>query len=434
MRFLYTLAAYLLAPLYCAVLLWRGFRERGYWHNFGERLGFGPRVESSRVWLHAASVGEVQAAAALIRRLRERYPSIPLLVTTNTPAGRERVQVLFGGQVESRYLPLDLPGAVRRFFDRVAPELAIFFETELWPNLYLECAHRRVPLILASARISPRSIGRYRRLAGLFRESLSSGIVIAAQTETDAGRFRSIGAESSRVHVAGNINFDLTVSPEVKAHGAQLRDRYAAGRCVWVAGSTHAGEEQAVLEAHRHVRGAHPDAMLILVPRHPQRFVDVAQLLVEEDVTFVKRSQVFTLPRNRGEPRTSAADAQVQVLLVDTLGELLDFYAAADVAFVGGSLVPIGGHNLLEPAALGLPILTGPYNFNSQDIGRLLIDSGAAQIAKDARSLGIKVSALLANAGERERVGALGRAAVEANRGALEGLLALIEPLMRGRA
>lgn len=430
MRFLYTLAAFLLAPLYCAVLLWKGFGERGYWRHFGERLGFGARRSEPSLWVHAASVGEVQAAAPLVRQLRERFPEAHVLVTTNTPTGRERVHALFGGHVEARYLPLDLPGCVRRFFDRTLPQLAIFFETELWPNLYLECARRRVPLVLASARISPRSIGRYRRLAGLFREALSRGIVIAAQTADDAERFRSIGADPARVHVTGNVKFDLPVPPAIETHGAELRERYAAGRPVWVAGSTHAVEEQMVLEAHRIVRGVHPEAMLILVPRHPKRFPDVAQWLAAESVPFVKRSQVFTLPRNRGEPRSAPAGARTEVLLVDSLGELLDFYAAGDVAFVGGSLVPVGGHNLLEPAALGRPVLTGPHHFNGQDIARLLIQRGAVVEARDATELGERVSAWLADKSERARIGAIGRATVEENRGALERLLGLIEPLL----
>ena len=430
MRLLYTLAAYLLAPLYCAVLVWKGLRERGYWRDFAERFGFGARTETSCLWVHAASVGEVQAAAPLIHQLRQRYPEIHLLVTTITPAGRNRVHALFNDQVEARYLPLDLPGCVRRFFDRTVPRLAIFFETELWPNLYLECARRRVPLVLASARISPRSFGRYRRLAALFRESLSRGVVIAAQGADDAERFRSIGADPARVHVTGNIKFDLAVAPNVESHGAELRERYAAGRPVWVAGSTHAGEEQMVLEAHRAVQRTHSDAMLVLVPRHPNRFADVAQWLTDTGVRFVKRSQVYTLPRNRGEPRSLAADAQTEMLLVDTLGELLDFYAAGDVAFVGGSLVPIGGHNLLEPAALGRPALTGPHTFNGQDVARLLIERGATRVVHDARELAGQVSAWLGDPAERQRIGAIGRATVEANRGALEQLLGLIEPML----
>lgn len=418
MRRLYALAAYLLAPLFCAALLWRGFRERGYWRGFRERFGFGAHMPESALWVHAASVGEVQAAAPLVRELMERYPRMPLVITTMTPAGRERARTLFGEKALARFLPLDLPGAVRRFLDRARPRVAIVFETELWPNLFHECGRRDVPIVLASARISPRSIGRYRRFAGLFREVLSGGIVIGAQTESDAERFRSIGAPPGRVHVTGNVKFDLALAPDIEVRGRALRDRYAAGRPIWVAGSTHSVEEGQLLEAHQRVRAIQADALLVLVPRHPDRFAEVAAWLAAQHVPFSRRSIGDEEPR-------------AQVLLVDTIGELMDFYAAADVAFVGGSLVPVGGHNLLEPAALGLPVLAGPYNFNSEDVAQLLIERGAVEIVRDGPQLAAKVVAWLRDEGERRRIGMLGREAVEANRGAVARVLGLVEPLLR---
>jgi 3-deoxy-D-manno-octulosonic-acid transferase len=307
----------------------------------------------------------------------------------------------------------------------VQPRLAVIFETELWPNLYHQCGRRRIPLILASARISIRSVSRYRRLGGLFREALSRGVVVAAQGAGDADRFVALGADPERTHVTGNIKFDFSVPIDIGARGRQLREFYATSRPMWVAGSTHAGEEEIVLEAHRMVRGVHPRALLVLVPRHPPRFDEVAHGLQRADVRFVRRSQRL------GE-KASAAAATADVLLVDTLGELLDFYAAADVAFVGGSLVPVGGHNLLEPAALGLPILTGPYNSNSADIAQLLVARGAAEVVHDADELGRQVAMLLSDPDERERIGALGRDSVDSNRGALGKLLGLIEPVLRG--
>ena len=418
MRFLYSLAAYLLAPVFCGVLLWRGLRERGYWHDFSERFGFGESLGAPSIWVHAVSVGEVQAAAALIRSLQERYSKIPLVVTTLTPSGRGRARALFGDKVQVRHIPLDLPGCVRRFFDRVKPRIAIIFETELWPNLYHECGRRRVPLVLASARISPRSVGRYRRMAGLFRGALSHDIVIAAQGSGDAERFRSIGANPARTHVTGNIKFDIALSREVTVDGRALRELHAPGRKVWIAGSTHDGEEQMVLAAHRQVRHAHPDALLVLAPRHPNRFATVEQWLKREDVRFVKRSQGI-----KCNPAT-------EVLLVDTLGELVKFYAASDIAFVGGSLVPIGGHNLLEPASLGLAILTGPHNFNSEDVARLLAEQGASDVVRDTEELGRKVIALFDDPQARARMGAQARNSIEANRGALGNLLRLIAPLI----
>jgi len=420
LRFVYLLAVYLAAPVICAVFLWRGLRDRGYWRNFRERFGFGAPARPHGVWIHAVSVGEVQACAPLVGVLRQRYPELPLTVTAVTPTGAARARALFGNAAQVRYVPFDLPGAVRRFFARVQPRLAVIVETELWPNLYRECGRRRVPLVLASARLSARSAGRYRRLGALFRDTLSQAAVVAAQGTLDAERFQALGADPASTHVTGNLKFDFRLPPRTVERGARLREQYAPARALWVAGSTHGGgEEQALLEAQRRVRALHPDALLVLAPRHPQRFAEVAALLHQAGASFVRRSQ-----------GAAAAAQTCEVLLLDSLGELLDFYAAADVAFVGGSLVPIGGHNLLEPAALGVPILTGPYNSNSEEIARLLIAGGAAEIVRDAATLGARVSALLANPEARVRIGAQGRASVDSNRGALGKLLGLIEPLL----
>lgn len=419
MRLLYLCVVYLLAPLVGIAMLLRGFRDHSYWHNFSERFGFGtvPHA-SSCLWVHAVSVGEVQAAAALVRELRERYPEVPMVVTTVTPTGAQRARALFEGLAHVRYVPYDLPGSVRRFFDRVQPRVAIILETELWPNLYHECGRRGVPLVLASARISPRSIGRYRRLAALFREALANGIVIAAQSAADAERFRFIGANPLRTHVTGNIKFDFALPEAAVERGAALRAEHAPGRPVWVAGSTHAKEENIILDAHRRVREQHADALLVLVPRHPARFSEVRAALEGAGVPFAARS--------RGERCVPATE----VYLGDTLGELVLLYAAGDVAFVGGSLVAVGGHNLLEPAALGLPLLTGPFTFNAEDIARLLIADGAATVVGNADALATRVSQLLGDAPERARVGAIGKAVVEANRGALSRLLALLAPVI----
>jgi 3-deoxy-D-manno-octulosonic-acid transferase len=424
-RYLYILAVYLAAPLISLVMFWRGFGDRSYWANFAERFGFGEQLPPGSVWIHAVSVGEVQASAALVTTLRERYPAIPVVVTTLTTTGAARAKTLFKDLAQVRYIPFDLPGSVRRFFNRVQPRAAVIFETELWPNLYHQCGRRRIPLVLASARISSRSVSRYRRLGSLFRDALSRGVVVAAQGEGDADRFKSLGADPDRTHVTGNIKFDFSVPLDMGERGRQLREFYAPTRPMWVAGSTHGGEEDIVLEAQRIVRGAHPRALLVLAPRHPPRFDEVAYGLQRAGIRFVRRSQRL------GE-KAAAAAGFAEVLLVDTLGELLEFYAAADVAFVGGSLVPIGGHNLLEPAALGLPILTGPYTANSADIARLLVARGAAEVVHNADELGDRVSMLLSDPDERDRIGALGRDSVDSNRGALGKLLGLIEPLLRG--
>jgi 3-deoxy-D-manno-octulosonic-acid transferase len=345
-----------------------------------------------------------------------------VLVTTFTPTGAARARASFRDAAEVRYLPFDLPGSVRRFLDRARPRLAVIMETELWPNLYRECRRRRIPLVIASARLSRRSTDRYRRLGALFRETVAGGVVVAAQGEGDAERFRTLGAAVERTYVMGNLKFDFILPPDILERGRELREHYAPGRPVWVAGSTHGGvEEEWVLEAHRRISAVHPGALLVLAPRHPDRFGEVAGWLERQGIAAMRRSASLPQP---------AATGPCRVLLLDTLGELLDFYAAGDVAFVGGSLAPIGGHNLLEPAALGLPVLTGPNNSNGADVARLLLDCGAAAIVRNAGELAAKVTALLSDAALRADMGQRGRTAVERNRGALEKLMRLISPLL----
>ena len=422
MRLLYLAAVYLAAPLISVMLAARGLRDRSYWRNFGQRFGFGPVLPHSPIWVHAVSVGEVQAAAALVVALRQRYPQVPVLVTTFTPTGAARARALFSGAAEVRFLPFDLPGSVRRFLDRARPRLAVIMETELWPNLYRQCRRRRIPLVIASARLSRRSTDRYRRLGALFKETVSGGVVVAAQGEGDAERFRALGAAAERTYVTGNLKFDLTLPADISERGKALREQYAPSRAVWVAGSTHGGvEEEAVLEAQRQVGAARSGVLLVLAPRHPNRFGEVAAWLERQGIAFTRRSQ---------SSAPGAAREGCNVLLLDTLGELLYFYAAADVAFVGGSLAPIGGHNLLEPAALGLPILTGPNNSNGEEVARLLLDCGAAKVVRNAAELGSRVTELLSDQALRLEMGQRGRAAVDRNRGALEKLMTLIASLL----
>ncbi len=424
MRLLYLAAVYLAVPVISVLLAVRGLRDRSYWRNFGERFGLGSPLARPPIWVHAVSVGEVQAAAALVGALREEYPQTPVLVTTFTPTGAARARALFRDTAEVRFLPFDLPGSVRRFLNRARPRIAVIMETELWPHLYRQCRLRRIPLVIASARLSRRSTDRYRRLGALFKETVAGGVVVAAQGEGDAERFRALGSAAERTYVTGNLKFDFTLPQDIGERGTALRAQYAPSRAVWVAGSTHGGvEEEAVLEAHRRVARIHPGALLVLAPRHPNRFGEVAAWLERQGVAFTRRSQ---------PPPADAVKEGTTVLLLDTLGELLYFYAAADVAFVGGSLAPIGGHNLLEPAALGLPVLTGPNNSNGEDVARLLIECGAAQIVRNGPQLGERVAELLSDRAQRVEMGSRGRAAIDRNRGALEKLMALIDPLLRG--
>jgi 3-deoxy-D-manno-octulosonic-acid transferase len=419
MRRLYSFCLYLLSPVAFAVVLWRGVRDRSYWQGLGERFGLGPTVgRSPTIWLHAVSLGEVSAAAALVRALQMCHPQIPLIVTTATPTGRSRARALFGDSVDIRFLPYDTPGSVRRFLQRIRPRLAIVMETELWPNLFHECGRIGVPLVLANARLSAKSVSRYRSLGRLFRGIFSANTLIAAQTAEDAERFVAIGAASNSTRVIGNLKFDLDIGPAVLERGRALRLQTFGARPTWIAGSTHAGEEEQVLTAHAALRAGVADALLLLVPRHPERFDSVAELLERRGFRFERRSSGGPLP------------VETQVLLVDTVGELAALYASADVAFVGGSLVPIGGHNLLEPAALGLPVLTGPSHANAKDIAQLLLQQGAALQVGDAQELAGCLARLFGDAEQRRRMGAIARRLVEANRGSVARLLELIEPLL----
>jgi 3-deoxy-D-manno-octulosonic-acid transferase len=422
-RRLYTLLVLLALPLASCAVLWRGLRERDYWRGWGERLGRGaPLPGSARgVWLHAVSVGEVQAATSLVAALQREWPQLPLAVTSATPAGRARAQAAFGGGVVARYAPYDLPWSVRAALRRLRPALLVIMETELWPNLLNECARARVPVLIASARLSARSQSRWSHFGALLQPALAGAVAVAAQSAADAARFASLGVPAARLRIAGNIKFERSASPAVRANGAALRARYAAARPLWVAGSTHAGEEQAALAAHAAVRERWPDALLVLAPRHRPRFDEVATLLGRSGVRWLRHSEVRSDPVGK-----AAAAAQVEVLLLDTIGELENFYAAADVAFVGGSLVPIGGHNLLEPAALGVATLAGPSQGNAPDIARALEDSAGLRLVHDASGLGEAVLALLADPQAREWMGAAAQATVMANRGALETVLSLV--------
>jgi 3-deoxy-D-manno-octulosonic-acid transferase len=433
MRRLYSLLVYCAAPFAFAVVLWRGLRDRGYWQGLSERFGWGLREPTAAaIWLHAVSLGEMSAAAPLVRALRLRYPQNPLVLTTATPTGRARARGLFGDTVDVRFLPYDTPGAVARFLDCIRPRLAIIMETELWPNLYDACERRGVPLVLASARLSAKSVARYRRFGGLFRRIFSAISLIAAQTREDAERFVAIGAQSARTRVVGNIKFDMQPGAAVIDQGRELRAALGSARPTWIAGSTHAGEEEQVLAAHAELQADRPDALLLLVPRHPDRFDGVADLLSRRGLRFTRRSRGMTPDGGSARDGATASDGATSVVLVDTVGELAVLYAAADAAFVGGSLVPIGGHNLLEPAALGLPLLTGPSQFNAKDIARLLIQQGAALQVADARELAAALIRLLADPAERQRMGTIGRHIVESNRGSVARLLEFIEPLLAG--
>ena len=417
-RSLYTLLFHLGLPLVAGRLAWRAWQAPAYAKRIGERFAFGlPPLKQGGIWLHAVSVGESIAAAPLVRELLARYPQLPITITCMTPTGSERIQAMFGGaeyagRVQHCYLPYDLPWAAARFLDQVQPRLAVIMETELWPNHIHQCAKRGIPVALANGRLSERSARGYARFANLTAPMLAELKLLTVQTALEAERFRSLGARAECVEVTGSIKFDLTIDPELLTRAAVLREQWqATQRPVWIAASTHAGEDEIVLAAHRELLKQTPDALLILVPRHPERF--------NTGLELCQRQGFSTRRRSTGE----AVQAADQVLLGDTMGELLFLYALADIAFVGGSLVANGGHNLLEPAALGKPVLSGPHLFNFLEIAAQLRAAGALSEVVDADGLAQRVAQLWREPEATQAMRNAGLAVMQANQGALARLL-----------
>ena len=421
LRGLYSAALYVLAPITVYHLIWRGFRQRAYFQRWSERYASYPAATATApLWLHAVSVGEVNAASPLVDRLLRDHPGLRLVVTTITPTGSERVQALWGDKVVHVYLPYDLPGAVNRFLDHFRPALSLIVETELWPNLLFACRDRGIPTHILNARLSARSLRGYSVLAPLIRRALRDVRLVAAQSSEDGKRFIRLGAQPSNVVVTGNLKFDMAPVDYARfaAEFAAHRGGNNEGGPTWIAASTHEDEEAAVINAHRGLLQRQPGALMLWAPRHPERFRAVAQRARDAGLQVATRS----------EQRWPAAGDQVFV--IDSLGELSRFYACAQVAFVGGSLQPVGGHNLLEPAATGTAILTGPHLHNFVDIAKRLREADAMTVVEDAAQLASQLQVLFENAAVRLQMSANARQLLDQGRGALERTIALLEPAL----
>jgi 3-deoxy-D-manno-octulosonic-acid transferase len=405
---LYRLALLLAAPLIPLRLLWRGRREHSYLEHWGERLGSGA-VPVGALWIHAVSVGEMRAAQPLITALRDAHPGAPVLLSCMTPTGRATAGSLYGSFAHIVYLPYDYAWLMRRFVRRVRPRVGILMETELWPNLIHAAARAGVPLMLANARLSERSARGYARLPALARACLQRITVVAAQTAADAARLEKLGARAT--HVTGNLKFDIAPPQAQLERGAAWKAGWGS-RPVLLAASTREGEEAPLLRAFADT--APVDVLLVLVPRHPQRFAEVAGLIAAAGLPYQRRSDEVPL----------AADTRV--LLGDSLGELFAYYAACDVAFVGGSLQPLGGQNLIEAASVGRPVLVGPHTFNFEEATQLAIEAGAALRVSDAADLMTNALMLLADAPTRTRMGEAGLAFAARHRGAAARVAGLV--------
>ena len=416
-RTLYSLLLYLAVPV-IAVRLWlRSRKAPAYAKRIAERFAISlPELKQGGIWLHAVSVGESIAAAPVVKALQQLYPDLPITVTCMTPTGSERIQSLFGDSVQHCYLPYDLPICSRQFFKRLKPRLAIVMETELWPNHINQCARLNVPVLLANGRLSARSARGYGRFPKLVAPMLKQLNVLAVQTHTEAQRFIDLGARPEAVTVTGSIKYDLRVDAALPEQAQALREQWhASQRPIWIAASTHEGEDALILAAHQQLLAQFPTALLILVPRHPERFETVYSLCVQQGLQVQRRST------------QAAVSAEHQILLGDTMGELLFLYALADVALVAGSLIEHGGHNMLEPIALAKPTLTGPHYFNFLEIAEQLLEAGGLREVADTHALTHAVAELWSNPEQAQTMCAAAQQVLQRNQGALQRLLDSIE-------
>ena len=417
-RHLYSVFFYLLMPLILLRLLFRGMAAPSYRKRWLQRFGFftPPELNKDTIWLHAVSVGETLAAVPLVKALQTKYPDHRLLITCMTPTGSERITAAFGDSVDHSYAPYDTPDAVARFLRRVQPKMLIIMETELWPNTVACCYKRQIPVILANGRLSEKSARGYGRVPGLSAPMLGQLTAVAAQHGDDGARFTELGLSAKNLYITGNIKFDLDLSAEVKQSAEALRQQWSGTtqRPILLAASTHRGEDEIILQAFGLIKQSVDNLLLVLVPRHPERFNQVGDLCREAGYSLARRS-------------SNDSVEQADILLGDSMGELMTFFGACDIAFVGGSLVTNGGHNMIEPAAWGKPTLSGLSVFNFAEVSRLLAEAGGLSLVEDAAALADATIELIENPEQALQMGQQAQRVAEANRGALERLLTVID-------
>ena len=417
-RHLYSVFFYLLMPLILLRLLFRGMAAPNYRKRWLQRFGFftPPELNKDTIWLHAVSVGETLAAVPLVKALQTKYPDHRLLITCMTPTGSERITAAFGDSVDHSYAPYDTPDAVARFLRRVQPKMLIIMETELWPNTVAGCYKRQIPVILANGRLSDKSARGYGRVPGLSAPMLGQLTAVAAQHGDDGARFTELGLSAKNLYITGNIKFDLDLSAEVRQSAEALRQQWSGTtqRPILLAASTHRGEDEIILQAFGLIKQSVDNLLLVLVPRHPERFNQVGDLCREAGYSLARRS-------------SNDSVEQADILLGDSMGELMTFFGACDIAFVGGSLVTNGGHNMIEPAAWGKPTLSGLSVFNFAEVSRLLAEAGGLSLVEDAAALADATIELIENPEQAQQMGQQAQRVAEANRGALKRLLTVID-------
>ena len=417
---IYSLLLPLMIPVVILHLILRGFKNPDYFKRWGERFGFNNLYpEKPVLWIHAVSVGEARAAAPLINELARQYPEAEILVTTMTPTGSAEVSRQLGDRALHCYVPYDLSWSVNRFLDQVNPCLALTMETELWPNLFHSCNSRGIPVVVANARMSESSMRGYLRFSSLTRQTLQQVSLIAAQSRADARRLRRMGAVAEKIHVTGSIKFEIKLPASLREAAESLRRDFGSMRPVWIPASTHDDEEKQVLVAYRELKRDFPDLLLLLVPRHPERFAPAARISRRDGFNTVLRSEL-----------KGPVSDETEVVVADSMGELLKLYAASDVAFVGGSLVPVGGHNVLEACAVGLPVVFGPHMFNFDEISQMTLSRHAGIQVDSVQGLVAATSCYLEDPNLRFETGEKGKKLVKQNRGAMEHTAKLIIKLI----